>query len=165
MTLYDCECSSVKAQYNEIIAPDILISSGAVESVFLQIQSKLLPTVVSPGIQTSTTHTQDAFFFVFLLHVWTLTHRENTATEHGCHLVQRRPLQSQITCRSDGLPCLRRSRTLTKQTTLQSVVFSLVGPKVFFMHEADNARKIPSCPQSNGATVTPSVIFLCFDPE
>lgn len=44
-------------------------------------------------------------------------------------------------------------------------MFSLVGPKVFFMHETDNARKIPSCPQSNGATVTPSVIFLCFDPE
>lgn len=65
MTLYDCECSSVKAQYNEIIAPDILISSGAVESVFLQILSKLLPTVVSPGIQTSTTHTQDAFFLFF----------------------------------------------------------------------------------------------------
>lgn len=76
MTLYDCECSSVKAQYNEIIAPDILISSGAVESVFLQIQSKLLPTVVSPGIQTSTTHTQDAFFCFSSACVDAHTHRK-----------------------------------------------------------------------------------------
>lgn len=77
MTLYDCECSSVKAQYNEIIAPDILISSGAVESVFLQIQSKLLPTVVSPGIQTSTTHTQDAFFCFSSACVDAHTHRKH----------------------------------------------------------------------------------------
>lgn len=76
MTLYDCECSSVNAQYNEIIALDILISSGAVESVFLQIQSKLLPTVVSPGIQTSTTHTQDAFFCFSSACVDAHTHRK-----------------------------------------------------------------------------------------
>lgn len=77
MTLYDCECSSVKSQYNEIIAPDILMSSGAVESLFLQIQSKLLPTVVSPGIQKSKTHIQ--IFFLFFFCMCGRSHTQNRA--------------------------------------------------------------------------------------